>query len=60
MIIKKGSNGEAVKQVQKLLGLDPDGDFGNNTELAVKKWQKENGLLDDGIIGSATWSKMFP
>ena len=60
MLLKKGSNGEAVKQVQKLLGLDPDGDFGNNTELAVKKWQKDNGLLDDGIIGDATWSKMFP
>ncbi len=60
MIIKKGSNGESVKQIQKLLGLNPDGDFGNNTEIAVKKWQKENGLLDDGIIGALTWAKMFP
>jgi putative chitinase len=60
MIIKKGSTGESVKQIQKLLGLDPDGDFGNNTELAVKKWQKENGLTDDGIIGRMTWAKMFP
>lgn len=59
MLLKKGSNGEEVKKLQKFLGINDDGDFGGNTETAVKKWQKENGLKDDGIIGDDTWGKMF-
>ena len=59
MLLKKGSNGEDVKKLQKFLGLKDDGDFGSKTEIAVKKWQKENGLKDDGIVGKTTWSKMF-
>jgi putative chitinase len=60
MIIKKGSNGEAVKQIQRKLGLKDDGDFGQNTHNAVAAWQKANGLLDDGIVGAKTWALMFP
>ena len=59
MLIKKGSSGEEVKSIQKKLGLYPDGDFGQKTENAVKEWQRSNGLLDDGIVGDSTWSKMF-
>lgn len=59
-IIKFGSTGEEVKQIQRKLGLDDDGVFGKNTEAKVKEWQKSNGLLDDGIIGQMTWAKMFP
>jgi putative chitinase len=59
MLLKKGSNGEDVKKLQKFLGLKDDGDFGSKTEIAVKKWQKENGLKDDGVVGKTTWSKMF-
>lgn len=59
MLIKRGSNGEEVKKIQEKLGLNPDGDFGPNTERVVKEWQRSNGLLDDGIIGDLTWSKMF-
>ena len=33
-----------------------DGDFGKNTEAAVKAFQKDNGLTVDGIIGPQTWS----
>jgi putative chitinase len=60
MIIKKGSTGDLVVKVQKLLGLNPDGDFGPNTEGKVKEWQKAKGLLDDGVIGPITWGMMFP
>lgn len=60
MIYKKGSNGEGVKKIQKLLGLTDDGDFGQKTHDAVAAWQKANGLLDDGIVGKVTWEKMFP
>ncbi len=60
MLLKNGTRGAEVKQIQAFLGLTPDGDFGSITEAAVKKWQAENGLIADGIVGSLTWAKMQP
>ena len=60
MLLKIGSKGEDVKTLQKLLKINPDGDFGGGTEAAVKTWQKNNGLNPDGVVGNNTWNKMFP
>lgn len=54
MVYKKGSRGDKVKQIQLALGLNADGIFGINTENAVIKFQKENGLFPDGIVGKKT------
>ena len=60
-LLKKGSTGEAVEQLQKALkalGFDPgavDGKFGANTEAAVKSFQNANGIAVDGIVGDITW-----
>ena len=54
MVLKKGSRGDKVKQIQIALGLKADGIFGLNTENAVIKFQKENGLFPDGIVGKKT------
>jgi GH24 family phage-related lysozyme (muramidase) len=54
--VKLGSKGEDVKVLQKFLGLNPDGDFGPNTDRKVKEWQKANGLVADGIIGPKSWA----
>ena len=35
-----------------------DGDFGKNTESAVKAFQKDHGLTADGIIGPMTWAAL--
>ena len=59
MNLKIGSKGEEVKQLQKKLGVTDTGNFGPLTETAVKKWQKENGLVDNGIINKSAWDKMF-
>jgi len=59
MLLKNGSKGEEVKQLQTLLGLGADGSFGPMTEAKVKEWQAKNGLIADGIVGDNTWSKMF-
>ena len=56
MVLRKGSRGEDVKTLQKLLHLYVDGVFGKITEEAVKKFQRENGLCDDGIVGEKTWA----
>ena len=63
MLLKIGSKGEDVKKIQEKLKVDAGnflGTFGPKTEAAVKAWQKENGLLDDGVVGENTWNKMFP
>ena len=59
MLLKNGSKGEDVKKLQEKLGVEAIGTFGPNTEAAVNEWQKANGLKDDGVVGDATWSKLF-
>lgn len=39
--------------------MDVDGQFGSGTEGAVKKFQKDNKLEDDGIVGKLTWTGLF-
>ena len=58
MLLKKGSRGNEVKELQEFLGIKADGVFGSGTEAAVKKWQSNNGLVSDGIVGPATWDAM--
>ena len=60
MLLKTGSTGDDVKKMQTLLGLKADGKFGPGTEKAVKAWQTAHHLNADGIVGTATWGKMFP
>lgn len=61
--IKKGSRGDEVLQLQKLLnknghGLKEDGDFGVKTEAAVIQFQKARGLVVDGVVGAKTWAAL--
>jgi len=58
MVLRKGDKGNAVKDLQEFLEITADGDFGPGTEAAVKKWQAENGLVADGIVGPKTWDAM--
>lgn len=59
MLLRLGSFGEDVTKLQVKLGVDPIGKFGPKTEAAVKGWQSAHGLTPDGIVGDATWAKMF-
>lgn len=65
--MKKGSKGDEVKTLQtklKTLGykgkdgkyLTCDGDFGTNTDFALRAFQKAKGLSADGIAGPKTWA----
>jgi peptidoglycan hydrolase-like protein with peptidoglycan-binding domain len=58
--LARGSTGDAVKEVQKALGVPVDGVFGPQTEEAVKKFQTEQGVPVDGIVGPRTRAKLFP
>jgi hypothetical protein len=54
MLLRKGSKGEEVKILQFMLSIPADGVFGPQTEMAVKKFQQENKLTVDGIVGPNT------
>lgn len=58
--ITNGSKGEAVKAIQTKLGITPaDGDFGDKTAAAVKKFKTSNGMQQDSIVGPKVWAKLF-
>jgi N-acetylmuramoyl-L-alanine amidase len=44
--------------MQKVLGESADGIFGSGTERTVMDWQRENGLVADGIVGVNTQKAM--
>jgi len=58
MLLKKGSDGDDVKELQSLLNLNADGIFGSGTEDAVKAFQTAHGLTADGIVGNGTWAAL--
>ena len=53
-MLKVGSVGSRVVEVQKALGIVSDGFFGQKTESAVKEFQRKNNLLVDGVVGDKT------
>lgn len=65
--LELGCNGSAVKTLQCILmqkGYDlpeyaDDGDFGEETQAAVIKYQTDSNLDPDGVVGSKTWSKLL-
>lgn len=65
--VQRGSTSEAVTAVQiALLGrgysIGPDGadgEFGGNTESAVRRFQASIGLMADGIVGPNTGAALF-
>lgn len=54
-LLKQGSRGEHVREVQSILGIRADSQFGPATAAAVRKFQQESGLKADGIVGPRTW-----
>ena len=63
--LKKGSKGEQVKTVQRILKqmgyykMDVDGSYGNGTVTAVKAFQKAKGITQSGECDQATWDKLI-
>lgn len=57
-VLRLGARGDAVMQVQRLVGVDPDGRFGPETDQAVRAYQEGRGLVADGIVGAKTWASL--
>lgn len=58
-VMRQGSRGEGVKQLQQKLGMrQADGIFGPATAKAVRTFQQSQGLKVDGIVGPATKARI--
>lgn len=65
-MLRRGVCGRSVKSAQHLLNMniDPDPDmsvdgvFGPMTEAWVKRFQHQEGLTPDGIVGPKTWAEL--
>ncbi len=66
--MQMGANGDMVVALQRTLnarlkplpGIGTDGDFGPETESAVKKFQVQEKLEPTGIVNDKTWKALGP
>ena len=49
------ASGNPVSRLQEALHISADGQFGPQTEAAVKQLQAHDGLPVDGVVGPETW-----
>ena len=65
-LVRYGDEGYNVKLLQyalKRAGMDLgsiDGIFGRRTLRALQQFQRDRGLLSDGVAGKLTWAALFP
>ena len=63
--LRRGDNNSDVAMMQQaLINLgylsgEPDGNYGTQTQKAVKAFQKSNGLATDGTAGTQTLTKLY-
>jgi peptidoglycan hydrolase-like protein with peptidoglycan-binding domain len=67
IILRRDSNeASEIRYMQELLtwrNFSPgaiDGDFGPDTEAAVRLFQQNNGIDVDGVVGRDTWEALLP
>ena len=63
-LVRRGDKVFPVRPLQQLLRarnhpVAVDGNFGPNTESAVKAFQQSRSLTADGIVGPQTWVKLI-
>jgi N-acetylmuramoyl-L-alanine amidase len=65
-LLSVGANGPDVQDLQSVLRLmgyyggAVNGQFNEETLIGVTRFQQSAGLSQDGIVGSATWTKLLP
>jgi hypothetical protein len=58
-LLQKGAMGPDVSDLQRLLGVEVDGEFGPDTDAAVRSFQASHGLEVDGEVGPETWGSLL-
>ncbi len=70
VVLGQGDSGSYVRLLQSILdyialfypsipGLVIDGYFGAVTDESVRAFQRNFGLLEDGVVGKNTWAKLY-
>jgi lysozyme family protein len=54
--LRRGDHGAKVVRLQRLLGINADGEFGEGTVRAVRRFQLHHHLKVDGLAGASTVS----
>lgn len=54
--LRRGDQGPDVAIWQGVIGVGQDGKFGPITEATTRAWQRNRGLVADGVVGRATWT----
>ncbi|SDJ23567.1 M15 family metallopeptidase [Salimicrobium halophilum] len=58
-LLRRGSRGKRVKQVQVAVQIRTDGIFGPKTEEVIRHFQRKHCLQVDGIVGPETWVNFY-
>ena len=58
--LQRDDHGDWVHELQRLLGIEQDGEFGAATDTAVRAFQENHGLVVDGVVGRYTWRALLP
>jgi N-acetyl-anhydromuramyl-L-alanine amidase AmpD len=56
--LRRGAAGDLVELLQKKLGVAVTDRFDASTEAALRAFQREHGLIPDGIVGPRTWATL--
>jgi hypothetical protein len=56
--LRRGDSGDLVKTVQRKVSVPASGNFDADTEAAVRQFQRDHGLVPDGIVGPRTWATL--
>jgi peptidoglycan hydrolase-like protein with peptidoglycan-binding domain len=57
--LRRGGIGNLVDLIQTKIGVPTTGRFDAGTEAAVRQFQRDNGLVPDGIVGPRTWATLM-
>lgn len=58
-MLRQGSRGADVVVWQRVIGAAQDGIFGPLTDKGTRGFQREHGLVVDGIVGPKTWTVAY-
>lgn len=56
--LRRGTQGDLVRQLQQRLALRADGVFGAHAEAAIRDFQRRQHIVPDGIVGPKTWAAL--
>jgi N-acetyl-anhydromuramyl-L-alanine amidase AmpD len=59
LTLRRGAVDNLVELIQTKIGVPATGRFDADTEAAVRQFQRDNGLVPDGIVGPRTWATLM-